>query len=240
MTFRYPDQQNAALQEVSFRIMPGERVGIIGRIGSGKSTVQKLLIGLYSAEQGAVLVDGVDVRQFDPVDLRSGIGAVLQDVVLMDGTVRENIAAGKPRATDAEVLDAAELAAVTDFVSEDPAGFELEVGEGGRRLSGGQRQAVALARALIKKPGMLLLDEPTSAMDNITEERVKANLARFSAGRTLLLVTHRSSLLSLVDRLILLEKGRVIADGPKQEVLELLKKRGGSSAKVSYSYRVGA
>ena len=220
--FRYPGDRQAALEQVSFAIAAGERVGLVGRIGSGKTTVEKLVLGLYEPDQGAVLIDGTDLRQIDPADLRRHIGCVLQDVVLFRGTIRDNIALGAPFADDRAVLRAAEIAGVADFIARHPQGFDLDVGERGERLSGGQRQAVAVARALLLDAPILVLDEPTSAMDNDAENRLKQRLGETLAGKTLLLVTHRASLLSLVERLIVLDGGRLLADGPKDEVLKAL------------------
>jgi ATP-binding cassette subfamily C protein LapB len=220
--FAYPGQKLPALQNVSFKIRAGERVGLIGRVGSGKTTIEKLVLGLYDAASGSVLVDGTDVRQIDPADLRRNIACVPQDVMLFHGTLRENITLGAPHADDATVLRAAEVAGVEEFASRHPLGYDLPVGERGEALSGGQRQAVAIARALLLDPPVLVLDEPTSAMDNGAENRFKARLARELPGRTLLVVTHRASLLSLVARLIVMEGGRVIADGPRDQVLKAL------------------
>lgn len=222
VTFTYPGQRLTALDQVSFTIRARERVGLIGRVGSGKTTIEKLILGLYQPDEGAVLLDGTDLRQIDPADLRRNIGAVLQDVFLFQGTIRDNITLGAPVADDAAVLRAARLAGVEEFVARHPQGFDLLVGERGERLSGGQRQAVALARALLIDPPVLLLDEPSSSMDHAAEEQLKARLDGFLAGRTLVLVTHRASLLSLVDRLIVLDGGRVVADGAKGPVLEAL------------------
>jgi ATP-binding cassette subfamily C protein LapB len=222
VTFSYPGQKFPALDGVSFVIKPGERVGLIGRIGSGKTTIEKLVLGLYEPDEGAVLVDGTDLRQLDPADVRRNIGCVLQDVFLFHGTVRDNITLGAPFADDQAVLRAAQVAGVEDFVSRHPLGFDLNVGERGESLSGGQRQAVAVARALLLEPPILVLDEPTSAMDNGAESRFKQRLGEILAGKTLLLVTHRASVLSLVERLIVLDAGRVVADGPKDEVLKAL------------------
>jgi ATP-binding cassette subfamily C protein LapB len=222
VTFSYPGQKFPALDGVSFVIKPGERVGLIGRIGSGKTTIEKLVLGLYEPDQGAVLVDGTDLRQLDPADLRRNIGCVLQDVFLFHGTVRDNITLGAPFADDRAVLRAAQIAGVEDFVARHPQGFDQNVGERGESLSGGQRQAVAVARALLLDPPILVLDEPTSAMDNGAENRFKQRLGEILAGKTLILVTHRASLLSLVERLIVLDAGRVVADGPKDEVLKAL------------------
>ncbi|CAG2157976.1 Toxin RTX-I translocation ATP-binding protein [Cupriavidus yeoncheonensis] len=222
VSFRYPGRAGAALDDVSFRIASGERVGVIGRIGSGKTTIEKLILGLYAPDAGTILVDGAEVRQLDPTALRRDIGYVPQDVVLFSGTVRDNIVMGAPYAADDAVLRAARLGGVSDFIDRLPDGFDLRLGERGEGLSGGQRQAIAIARAELQQPPLLLLDEPSSAMDNRTEEQFKARLASALAGRTLMLVTHRGSLLSLVDRLIVMDQGRIVADGPKAEVLNAL------------------
>ncbi len=222
VTFTYPDQKLAALSDVSFRVGPGERVGLVGRIGSGKTTIEKLVLNLFEPEGGAVLLDGTDARQIDPADLRRNIGCVPQDIFLFNGTVRENIALGSPQADDAAILRAAELAGVEDFVARHPLGYDLNVGERGEFLSGGQRQAVAVARALLRDPPVLILDEPTSAMDNGAENRLKTRLSESLDGQTLLLVTHRASLLALVDRLIVMDGGRVMADGPRDQILKAL------------------
>lgn len=213
--FAYPGQRGTALEEVSFDIKPGERVAILGPVGSGKSTVARLALGLYAPDDGAVLADGVDVRQVDPADLRRNIGAVLQDPWLVSGTLRENIALGARQPSDAAVLAAARLAGVEDFAARHPDGYAMRIGERGEGLSGGQRQAVALARALLHDPSILLLDEPTAAMDTASEAALIARLKPALAGRTLLLITHRPSLLDLVERVIVIDGGKVVADGPK-------------------------
>ena len=222
VSFRYPGAPVAAIQGASFTIEPGERIGIIGRVGSGKSTLHKLLLGLYEPDDGSILVDGTESRQIDPVDLRRNIGCVPQEVVLFRGTIRENIAIGAPQASDATVLRAAELATADDFVSRHPMGYDRPVGERGESLSGGQRQAIAAARAILNEPAIVLFDEPTSSMDSGTEARFKKNLGEALAGKTLILITHRASLLSLVDRLIVIEAGAVVADGPKDAVLQAI------------------
>jgi ATP-binding cassette, subfamily C, bacterial LapB len=222
VSLTYKDRPVPALDRVSFDIRPGERVGVIGAVGSGKSSLIKLILGLYQPTAGAVLVDGTDLRQIDPADLRRNIGCVPQDAYLFRGSLRDNIVIGMPDADDARVLEAAKLSGVEDFVRGHPLGYNLPVGERGENLSGGQRQAVALARALLRQPPMLLLDEPTTGMDTGMEEAFKARLASILKDRTLLLVTHRRSLLTLVDRLILLQNGAVIADGPRDQVLARL------------------
>jgi ATP-binding cassette subfamily C protein LapB len=222
VSFTYPGSELAALNKLNFSIKPGERVAFIGRVGSGKSTVAKLMLGLYAPDEGAVLVDRTDLRQVDPIDLRRNIGAILQDSLLFHGTVRDNIALGAPTVDDEAILKAAVTAGVHEFVRRHPRGYDLIVGERGEGLSGGQRQAVALARALIKEPPILILDEPTSGIDVGTEKAFINRLAPTLKGRTLVLITHRASLLPLVERIIILDQGRVVADGPRAKVIEAL------------------
>jgi ATP-binding cassette, subfamily C, bacterial LapB len=222
VTFRYPGQQVDALREASFSIAPGSRVGVIGRMGSGKSTLAKLLIGLHYPQAGNVLIDGIDSRQIDPTDLRRNIGYMPQNVVLFSGTVRQNLTLGAPNTDDAAMLRAVQLVGLDEHLNRHPQGFDMPVGERGDQLSGGQKQAVALARALLVDPPVLLLDEPTAAMDTGTEEQFKQRLSRVLEGRTLIVVTHRESMLTLVDRLIVMDGGRVVAAGPKADVLQAL------------------
>jgi len=221
--FSYPAQEISALNGLSFRIKAGERVAIIGRVGSGKTTLEKLILGLYRPTSGAVMVDGIDVRQLDPAELRRHIGYVPQDPVLFYGSLRENIAFSRPHSGDAEVLRAAAIAGLGEFVNTHPQGFDMMVSERGDSLSGGQRQSVAIARAIIHDPPILLLDEPTASMDHTTEEEIKRNLKEFGQGKTMLIITHRTPLLDLVDRIIVIDGGRVVADGPKVQVMEALR-----------------
>ncbi|MGQ0751753.1 MAG: type I secretion system permease/ATPase [Betaproteobacteria bacterium] len=232
VTFSYPGQQTPALSSISFKLGAGERVGLIGRIGSGKSTVEKLVLGLYKPTSGSVLIDGVDINQIDPAMLRKHIGYVPQDVVLFYGTVKENILFSAPYADDAAMLRAAEIAGVTEFVHPSAQGFDLRIGERGEGLSGGQRQTVAVARALLLDPPVLIMDEPTNALDNRSEETLKGKFEKTLPGKTFLLVTHRASLLSLVPRLIVLDGGRIVADGPKEQVMQAL-----SGGKISVAKR---
>ena len=222
VTFAYPGQRGPALQNVSFLINPGERVGLIGRIGSGKSTIERLIIGLYEPQEGAVLLDGVDMRQIDPADVRRNVGSVLQENFLFFGSIKDNIVMGSYHFDDAAVLRAAKIAGVDEFTSRHPQGLDMPVGEAGRALSGGQRQSVAIARAVLHDPPILLLDEPTSSMDNSSENRLKARLNEVMEGKTLVLVTHRGSMLTMVDRLIVIDAGRIVADGAKEDVMNAL------------------
>ena len=219
VSFRYPGQQQPILDKVTLRIEAGERVAIIGRVGSGKSTLTKLLLGMYPPDEGKLLVGGHDIRQIDPADLRRNIGSVLQDIWLMTGTLRQNIALGADRPSDQQVLRAAELAGVHEFANLHPEGYQLKLGEHGEGLSGGQRQAVAIARALIGDAPMLVLDEPTSAMDPTAERQLLTQLKFATQGKTLVLITHKPSMLELVDKVIVLDRGKVVAYGPKDKVM---------------------
>ncbi|MDM8558659.1 type I secretion system permease/ATPase [Candidatus Parabeggiatoa sp. HSG14] len=220
--FHYPEQPLPSLTKVSFKIDAGQKIGIIGRIGSGKSTLAKLILALYQPDSGSILLDGVDSRQMDPADVRRHIGYVPQDIELFYGTVKDNIVMGATYMEDNMVLRAAQLAGVDEFVNRHPLGFDMLIGERGMGLSGGQRQAIVLARALLFNPSILLLDEPTNSMDNSTEEQLKVRLQSYLENKTLLLVTHRTSLLSLVDRLIVMDRGQIVAMGQKEQVIKAL------------------
>lgn len=222
MVFAYPGQDVPALNNVSIKIAQGDRVGVIGRIGSGKTTIEKLLLGLYEPTDGSIWIDGFDLRQLDPADLRRNVGYVPQDTSLFFGSVRDNIVLGAPYVDEAAIMRAAEIAGVLEFALRHPKGLDMPVGERGEGLSGGQRQAIAIARALLLDPPILMMDEPSNSLDNRSEEAFKARLAPHLQGKTLIIVTHRASLLSLVNRLVVMDNGRVIADGPKEQVLEAL------------------
>jgi ATP-binding cassette subfamily C protein LapB len=232
VTFHYNGQNAPALANVSFSMKPGERIGIIGRSGSGKSTLARLVMGFYAPEEGQLLLDGLDLRQLDVADLRQQIGYVAHDLPLLAGSLRDNLTLGARYVSDARMLEVAELTGVTELARQHPQGFDRPVGERGQLLSGGQRQAVLLARALLLDPPIMLLDEPTSAMDNSSEDLLRQKLHGWVQGKTVLLVTHRSSMLSLVDRLVVLDNGRIVADGPKEAVIDALRKGRVGSATV--------
>jgi ATP-binding cassette subfamily C protein LapB len=220
--FSYPGREESALRGVNFRIRQGEHVVIIGRIGSGKSTLQKLILGLYAPTKGAVLLDGVDLRQLDPADLRRNLGYVEQDSMLFYGSLRDNIAIRAPYADDRALVAAADLAGLTEFVNRHPQGFDMVVAERGESLSGGQRQSIAIARAVLLDPPVLLLDEPTSSMDYSSEAQFKERVRQFGEHKTMIVVTHRTSLMDLADRIIVLDDGVIVADGAKDKVIAAL------------------
>ena len=221
--FAYPNSP-PLLDKLNLHIRPGERVGVIGKLGSGKSTLLRLLLNQYGPQSGSVLFDDLASTQLEPLSLRRQIGYVPQDVTLFHGTLRENIELGRSQPDDAKLLDAIRLACLDDIITQLPNGVATEVGERGERLSGGQRQAVAMARALLVKPPMLLLDEPSSMFDPATEQRLIGRL-RTLKDTTIVLVTHRMAMLALVDRLIVFDKGRIVADGPRDEVMRVLNKQ---------------
>lgn len=223
VTFYYPNSPVASIRDLSLTINPGEKVAIIGRIGSGKTTLERLIMGLYQPTEGHVRIDDTDIAQLHHVDIRRNIGCVPQDPNLFFGSIRDNITLGRPLTDDRDVMDAANRAGVTAFTQSDPAGLERQVGEGGAMLSGGQRQAVTIARALLGRPPVLLMDEPTSAMDNRSEMHIKHQLSQLKPSETLIFITHKTAMLNIVDRIIVMEKGSIIADGPKAQVLNDLK-----------------
>ncbi|TRZ95781.1 MAG: type I secretion system permease/ATPase [Rhodocyclaceae bacterium] len=222
VSFSYPGHSQEVLHGVSFRIKPGERVAVLGRVGSGKTTLHKLMLGLFQPTEGAVFLDGVDLRQLDPADLRRNVGYVEQDTLLFYGSLRENIALRAPYADDLAIVSAAEIGGLAEFVNRHPQGYDMIIGERGASLSGGQRQSVAIARAVLLDPSVLLLDEPTSSMDFTSESHFKESLRRFALHKTMVIVTHRLSLIDLAERLIVIDDGKVVADGPRQQVVESL------------------
>lgn len=222
VSFVYPDSTEKALDSISFAIKPGEKVALLGRVGSGKSTIQRLLTALYAPSEGQILIDGTEIRQIDTDIYRRFVGCGMQDTVLLSGTVRDNIKLDRPEVDDDEMLRVATLSGTHDFMGRIANGYDLVLSDRGESLSGGQRQSISLARALAGSPRILLLDEPSSAMDSQTEQALIDRLATELADRTLLLITHRVPLLRLVDRIILLDQGRIVADGPRDVVVKKL------------------
>ena len=219
VNFAYKEQKFDVLKNINLTIKKGEKVGIIGKIGSGKSTLAKLLLNLYEPTKGSVLVDNTDIRQIDPVDLRRSIGYVPQEPFLFMGSIKDNITIGEQFATDEQILKAAKIAGVHDFLGKHEKGYDLIVGERGEGLSGGERQAVTLARAILSNPNILVLDEPTNMMDELSENVFKKKVQMIVEDKTVIIITHKPSLLSIVDRLIVIEDGKIIADGPKEKIV---------------------
>ena len=220
VSFSYKEQNFKILNDVSFKILKGEKVGIIGKVGSGKSTILKLLMNLYESDEGSILVDNTELRQIDPVDLRKAIGYVPQEPFLFMGSIKDNITIGDQFVSDEDVLKAAKISGVHDFIGKHQAGYDLIIGERGEGLSGGEKQIVTLARALVSNPNILILDEPTNSMDDLTEELFKKRLKSIIENKTLIVVTHKPSMLSLVDRLIVVNNGKIIASGKKELILK--------------------
>ena len=225
VTFTYPGSNKPALDGVSFTIRSGEKVGIIGANGSGKSTIEKLILGLYEPDQGSILIDGIDINQIDPADLRRNIAYVPQEILLFQGSVKDNITARVPDAEDEAIIKAAAMSGVDTFVNAHPMGYDMPVHERGEGLSGGQRQAIGVARALLLPSPILLMDEPSNAMDSANEARLIATLKEVSRGVTLLMVSHKQNLLELTERFILLDNGRVVLDDSRSEAMAKLRQK---------------
>ena len=219
VTFSYPNTDIPALKNASFTIEPGEHVGIIGRIGSGKSTIQKLLLGLYEPDSGQILIDGIDINQIDPADLRKNMGYVAQDIMLFRGTIKDNIIFRASHSSDGAMIRAAQISGSYEFIKKHPKGYEMPIGERGQGLSGGQRQSVGIARAFLLNAPIMLMDEPSNAMDQITEANLLDNLQTALIGTTSLLVTQKMNLLKIVDRVLVVNEGKIIIDAPKEEAL---------------------
>jgi len=227
VTFTYPGADLPALKNVSFTINPKEKVAIIGRIGSGKSTIEKLILGLYEPDEGQILIDGIDIGQIDPADLRKNIGYVSQDVMLFRGTVKDNITFKASHATDSAMIRAAHISGAHEFIKKHPKGYAMPIGERGQGLSGGQRQSLGVARAFLLDAPIVLMDEPSNAMDQVTEARLLENLQTALAEKTAIIVTQKMTLLKIVQRVIVMNEGRIAIDAPKEEAI--LKLQGGGS-----------
>jgi len=222
VSFSYPNTDVPALKNVSFIIKPGEHVAIIGRIGSGKSTIQKLILGLYEPDSGQILIDGIDIKQIDPADLRKHMGYVSQDIMLFRGTVKDNITYRATHASDAQMIRAANISGASEFIKKHPKGYEMPIGERGLGLSGGQRQSIGIARAFLLNAPIMLMDEPSNAMDQITEAQLLDSLAVNLKGSTSILVTQKMTLLRIVERVIVINEGKIFIDAPKKEALKQL------------------
>jgi ATP-binding cassette subfamily C protein LapB len=221
-TYRYPEADLDTLRGINLVIKEGEKVAILGRNGSGKSTLMKLASGLFKASDGLVMYDGVDIRQLHTDDLSRSVGIVLQDVQLFSGSVRENITMGRKDISQEDLVEAGKLSGLDEFISKIPGGYDLQLSDGGKGLSGGQRQSIALARAIVHKPSHFILDEPTSAMDMNAENLFIHQVGSILQNSTMLIVTHRMPLLNLVDRIIVMNEGQIVEDGPKDEIIKKL------------------
>lgn len=221
VSFTYKGRNFEVLKNINLTIKKGEKIGIIGKVGCGKSTLAKLLINLYEPNNGSILVDQTEIRQIDPVDLRRAIGYVPQEPFLFMGTVKDNITIGEPYATDEEILEASQIAGVHDILGKHEAGYDLMVGERGEGLSGGERQTVTLARAILSKPQILILDEPTNSLDELSEQKFKKRLEHIIEDKTLIVITHKASILSLVDRIIVIDDGKIVADDKKEKIISM-------------------
>ena len=222
VTFSYPNTDVPALKNVSFVINPGEKVAIIGRIGSGKSTIAKLILGLYEPDSGQILIDGIDIKQIDPADLRKHMSYVSQDVMLFRGTVKDNITYRATHASDAAMIRAAQISGTAEFIKKHPKGYEMPIGERGQGLSGGQKQSIGIARAFLLDSPIMLMDEPSNAMDQITEAKLLNSLEKNLKNKTSLIVTQKMTLLKIVDRVIVMNEGRIFIDAPKEDALKKL------------------
>ncbi len=218
VSFRFAKTDQPTIKNISFKIPAGQKVAVVGKMGSGKSTLSRLISGMIPPSEGAILVDGVDVRQIDKSDIRKNIGVMLQDTWLFSGTIRENIQMGHNEYDDDHILSICKIAGVDDFVGSHPKGYDLEIKERGIGLSGGQRQTINLARSLIHDPQILLLDEPTSSMDQGTEKKVVEALASAGEGKTMIVITHRNPILSMVDRVFVMDDGKIVADQTPEQL----------------------
>jgi ATP-binding cassette subfamily C protein LapB len=212
VSYTFPGADRPIVRDFSIKIPSGQKVAIVGRMGSGKTTISRLISGLIEPSEGSVLIDGVDLRQIDKSDVRRNIGVMLQDTWLFSGTVKENLQMGFYEYDDAHILNISKISGVDEFVAGHPQGYDMELRERGEGLSGGQRQSINLGRALLHDPNLLVLDEPTSSMDTATEKTVIGRLKIWSQARTLLMVTHRNTLLELADRVLVMDQGAVVAD----------------------------
>jgi ATP-binding cassette subfamily C protein LapB len=221
----YPEQKQAVIKQLNLKVAAGEKIAIVGKIGSGKTSLLRLIAGLYDPSEGSVKIDQSDVTHMHPDDLRKHVGVVMQTPMLFSGTLKENLLMGNPDASDEDVTRAAKIANVDEIASDLPDGYETVLAEGGKQLSGGQRQAICIARAFVGDPKIIILDEPSSAMDSGSEQQLLSDLKDLLVNKTLILITHRGTLLSLVDRVVVFDSGRIVADGPKEKVLQAVQQQ---------------
>ena len=218
MGYKFKGAQAHLLKDISLKIPAGQKVAILGKMGSGKSTLAKLLSGVINPTEGAVMIDGIDYRQIDPSDFRRNVGVMPQETWLFSGTVKENLQLGYYEYTDDQLLNIAKISGVDEFISKHPSGYNLNLKERGEGLSGGQRQSISLARAMLHNPSVIILDEPTSSMDQGTEASVLMGLKAWGAERTMIIVTHRNSILDLVDRVLIMDAGSIVMDTTPQKL----------------------
>ncbi len=219
VSFRYPGAHEVTIKDLSFKVSAGQKVAIVGKMGSGKSTIARLLAGLYEPDSGSILIDGVDLRQIDPADIRRNIGFMLQETWLFSGSIKENIQMGFSEYNDEEILNISRISGVDEFVRQNPRGYDFQLKERGEGLSGGQRQSINLARALLHNPSTLILDEPTSSMDSATEKMVLDNLSSWIEKKTLIAITHRNSLVRLAERVLVVDQGMLVADDSPDKLM---------------------
>ena len=220
VSLTYPEQKEAVINKVNLNVAAGEKIAIVGKIASGKTSLLRLITGLYDPSEGSVKIDKSDITHMHPDDIRNHIGVVMQIPILFSGTLKENLLMGNPNATDKEMVAAAKIANVDAIASSLPDGYESLIAEGGKQLSGGQRQAICIARAFVGDPKIIIMDEPSSAMDSGSEQQLLEILKDKLVNKTLILITHRGTLLSLVSRVVVIDNGRILADGPKDKVLQ--------------------
>lgn len=218
VSFSFSKDAPPVLDNITFKIPRGQKVALVGKMGSGKSTLARLVAGTLEPTEGAILIDGVDVRQIDPSDVRKNIGSMLQETWLFSGSIRENIQMGYNEYDDEHILKICKIAGVDSFVGSTPKGYDLELREKGAGLSGGQKQTINLARSLLHDPQILLLDEPTSSMDQGTEKMVVESLTSVTSEKTMLIITHRNPILVMVDRVFVLESGKIVADQTPEQL----------------------